>query len=212
MIYLIGGAPRVGKSIAAKKLAKKLKARLVSTDELCEHYSQTISEAERKEKFPFPGFSGNPAENKSAPEELVNFQLVEARSLEQEIHLMVSAASSNNETLVIEGVHLLPESIRNLVNESGVEIISAVFVGSKDAERVAEGIAKNSSPNNWMRNSNPAVIMQVAGFAAAFSVWIERECRKFGLPYVERTDDFEADIDRAVDYLTQDKDETRRSD
>ncbi len=202
MIYLIGGAPRVGKSIVAKRMAEKLGIRFVSTDELCEKYSQTIPEAERKGKFPFPGFSGDPTKNTSASEELVGFQLVEAKSLEPEVRRIISEALSKNEPLVIEGVHLLPESVKSIMDESGAGQMCMIFVGSKSAERIAGGIAKNSSPDNWMRNSNPAVIKQVAIFSAAFSEWIDKECRKFGLPHVERTDDFEADMERIVGIVS----------
>lgn len=203
MIYLIGGAPRVGKSIIAKRLAEKLSIRFVSTDELCERYSQAIPEAEREEKFPFPGFSGDSAENKSAPEELVGFQLTEAKSLEPEIRRIISRALSKDEALVIEGVQMLPDFVQSIAGETGPERIRVIFVGSKDAERVTEGITKNSSPDNWMKNSDPAVISQVARFVAAFSVWLDKECQKFGLPYVERTDDFEEDVQRIVGLVSR---------
>lgn len=43
MIYLIGGAPRVGKSIIGKKLANIVGATFVSTDELDESLSTLSS-------------------------------------------------------------------------------------------------------------------------------------------------------------------------
>lgn len=64
MIYLIGGSPRVGKSIIASKLSKSIGAKLVSTDDL------------KVPQHNLPGicFSGDPKENVMTPKERVNLK------------------------------------------------------------------------------------------------------------------------------------------
>jgi hypothetical protein len=63
MIYLIGGAPRIGKSLIANALGNMKQAMVLSTDELDEQYVATLSEDERVRKFPMPNFSGTPSHN-----------------------------------------------------------------------------------------------------------------------------------------------------
>ncbi len=200
MIYLIGGAPRVGKSLAANAITQATHVAPVSTDDVCGQVMAAMPEEERASKFPLPRFSGDPAENTLSPEDRVKLQIVSARSLEPEIDRIIADALSKQETLVLEGVHLLPDHVQELLEQHGTDSIRPVFVGSEDATRIVDGIQKNTNPNNWLREGNPAVIRQIAEFAAAFSAWIRGEAEIHSLTYIERTDDFEGDMKRFVDF------------
>ncbi len=194
MVYLIGGAPRVGKSIIARRLAQETGADLISTDDLWSESVKELTESERKEKYPFPGFSGTASENTLTSDELTRLQLIEAASLWPELDEVIRKAIAIDEPLVIEGVHLIPEYVDRLIAEFGPRRIRAVFVGSRDVADVAEGIAKNTSSDNWMKDANPEVISQLAAFVAAFSAHIKTEAERNRLKYEERTKDFEGDI------------------
>jgi len=205
MIYLLGGAPRIGKSIAAKRLAEQIGARLIKADDVGVDYANSLHEDERAEKLPFPGFSGDPQDNKLAPAELTRLQLVDAKSLEPELARLISEAQAAGTPLVLEGVQILPEFVRSIINRSGPENLHALFIGSTDAARAIDGISKNTSPDDWMRDSDTEVIKQVAAFAVDFSVWLKKACADAGLPYFERTDDFQKDLDFIVNSLLQGK-------
>lgn len=204
MIYLIGGAPRVGKSIVAKKIAETIEAAFVSTDDIYRQVTKELSEETRKEKFPLPDFSGTASENVLTPEERVELQLVCAKSLEPELDKIILQAFSRNEGLIVEGVHLLPEHVHQLAMQYGSTKLAALFIGLDDVDRVAEGIVNNTSPDNWMRESDPEVIRQVAEFVAAFSARIQKEAIKNDLSYQERTEDFEGDVNRFSESLLRD--------
>lgn len=201
MIYLIGGAPRVGKSIAAKHVSERAHATFISTDDVCSKVSNQLSEEERKIQFPLPGFSGTASENVLTPEKRVELSIVSAKSLEPEIDRLISEALRKDESLVIEGVHLLPEYVRQLLAQYGAEKFHVVFVGLTNVDRVVEGIMKNTSPDNWMRDSNPDVIRQVAEFVASFSRYMREESKQNHLFYQERTEDFESDIKLLAEQL-----------
>jgi len=196
MIYLIGGAPRVGKSIVARMLAESSQAAFIATDDMCDEAAKGLSEEERKARFPLPGFSGTASENTLTPEERVELQIITSKSLEPKLDQVISEAITKNKSLVIEGVHLLPEHVRRLLAEHGAEKFKVLFVGSNDVDRVMTGIAENTNPRNWTRNSSPEVIRQIAEFVAAFSAHIQKEATRNLLPYQERTDDFGADAKR----------------
>lgn len=188
--------------MAAKAIANATNAAFISTDDICEKTASAISEGERASKFPFPGFSGDPSENTLSPEDRLKLQIVSARSLEPEIDRMIAGAVSKQETLILEGVHLLPDHVRALVEQYGSKNISPVFVGSEEAGRIIDGIQKNTNPNNWLKESDPAVIKQVAEFAAAFSAWVRSEAEHNSLTYIERTDNFEGDMKQLIRFYS----------
>ncbi|MBP9747683.1 hypothetical protein KBD13_01975 [Patescibacteria group bacterium] len=201
MIYLIGGAPRVGKSIIANKVTEAMNATLVSTDDLCSEVTKVLSPEEKKRRFPLPGFSGTASENTLTPEERVELQCISASSLVPALDTVIASALSEHRDLVIEGVHLLPEYVSRLHTQYGAENVRVLFLGLSDVESIVEGIVQNTSPSNWMRNSDKEVIRQVAGFVAAFSVHIQKKAEAAGFPYQERTADFESDVRRFSEYL-----------
>ena len=201
MIYIVGGAPRVGKSIVAKKVSEGASATFISTDDVCHNMSSALSEEERNKQFPLPGFSGTASENVLTPEKRVELSIVSAKSLEPEIDRLISEALKKDGSLVIEGVHLLPEYVQRLLTQYGAETFHVVFVGLTNVDRVVEGIMKNTSPDNWMRESDSHVIHQVAEFVAAFSQYVEGESKQHHLFYQERTEDFERDIALLVEQL-----------
>lgn len=201
MIYLIGGAPRVGKSIIAKKIAEAEQAHFLSTDDICSKATKQLSPEEKKTKFPLPGFSGDPSENTLNPEERVKLQIISAKSLAPDIEKAIEAALSQKESLVIEGVHILPVQAREWIEKFGPDQFKVTFVGLENVEQIISGIMKNTSPDNWMRDSNPAVIRQVAEFVSAFSSNIRQEADKNHFPYDMRTEDFERDVRRIMECL-----------
>jgi 2-phosphoglycerate kinase len=204
MIYIIGGAPRVGKSIVAKRIAERTHAALISTDDICDKAMGELSEEERKITFPMPEFSGTASENTLTPDQRVKLSLISAKSLESEIDHLISNALTRNESLVIEGVHLLPNDVRELLSKYGTEKFKTLFIGSTDVDNVVDGIMKNTGANNWLRESNADVIRQVAEFVSAFSQYVKAEADKNDLSYQERAADFEADMKRFCDQMTQD--------
>ncbi|MBP9864705.1 hypothetical protein KBC54_04650 [Patescibacteria group bacterium] len=201
MIYLIGGAPRVGKSIVSKSIAQAKGIEPISTDDMESHFSESIPEERRRELFPLPGFSGEPSENTLTPDERVKLQTIGAESLKTEIEKTINEAINDHRDLVIEGIHLSPKIVRELIDKHGKDQIVASFVGSIDVERVISGMEKNTNPNDWLKDANEVVRQQVAEFVVAFSKYVQEETQKNGFSYLERTDAFESDMGRVTELL-----------
>lgn len=204
MIYLIGGAPRVGKSTLAKKIANRTQSHLVSTDTLCRRMIENLSAEEKRLLFPVPSFSGTASENTLTPEERILLQGISAKSVEPELETIITQALSKNESLVLEGIHLFPNYVHQLLLKYGPAKFTALFIGQTATDLVVEGIVKNTSPDNWLRESNPDVIRQVAEFVAAFSAHTQEQATLHGLTYQERTPIFESDLERFSQYLLND--------
>lgn len=201
MIYLIGGAPRVGKSTLAKKIADSTKSHVVSTDAVCSQMIDRLSAEEKRILFPVPSFSGTTSENTLTPKERVELQHISAKSVEPELDKVITQALDENESIVIEGIHLFPNYVHQLLLKHGPAKFATLFIGQTATDLVVEGIIKNTSPNNWLRESNPDVIRQVAEFVAVFSKHIREEAALHDLIYQERTPSFEHDLERFNQYL-----------
>ncbi|MBU2613360.1 hypothetical protein KJ925_02810 [Patescibacteria group bacterium] len=171
------------------------------TDDICESVEKKLPEDERQSKFPFPSFSGTASENVHTSDELVDFQYATAKALRPELDRIVEETLSNGESAVIEGVHLLPEQVREL-SDRHPKNIRAVFVGSEDIGRIIDGIMRNTSPDNWTRDSDSEVVRQIAEFASIYSGLIRKEAEANDLPYIERTDNFEKDMKSIVEAMT----------
>ncbi len=187
----------------AHALVQNTKANLISTDDLRSKVFHETPESEREAKFPLSGFSGTASENTLTPEKRVELQITEARSLQTEINRVVAEAIHDPQFLIIEGVHLLPDHVQKLREQFGGENIHVIFVGSHNIECVLEGMARNTNPNDWMKEADADVQRQVAEFVVAYSRWIKAEASKNALRYVERTEDFEHDLQEVVDLVTR---------
>ncbi|MEK7625279.1 MAG: hypothetical protein AAB467_02930 [Patescibacteria group bacterium] len=192
MIYIIGGAPRVGKSIIAGRLYAKIGARLISTDNL-EMPSNNLEPI---------GFFGNSEENILTPEARVELQIAEANLLQKTIQQIISKSVIGHEDVIIEGIHLLPNYVDRVRKEYGLKIIRPIFFGSRNIKLVFSGMVQNTNPNDWLKESSEIVRRQVAEFTCSFSRFLYQETRMYGLEYIEKSDNFESDVEFAMQYLT----------
>ncbi|MFH0928312.1 MAG: hypothetical protein V1821_02445 [bacterium] len=149
MIYILAGAPRVGKTIIANDLAAKLGVELISTDPLCERVKNTLSEPERRRLFPMTNFSFNPEENTMSVEERIEQQFRETESLQPEIEKLIQKADQSHGDSVFEGVHFRPAFIRELQK---AHEIKALFLLATDFSLALESYLNNSSEQDWLRD------------------------------------------------------------
>ena len=190
MIYLIGGAPRTGKSTIAKQFAEFIGGRFVSTDEI---------ESPSQDQSVF--FSDDAAKNTLTPKERLDSVINEANQIIRDIDGIINSAINNNEIIVIEGVHLFPAYVSGLMIKFGEKNLKAIFVGSSNIELMLQGMNQNTSPNNWPKNFNQEVKRQIALFTKEFSDYIGAESKKYNLPYKERSDNFQRDTNEVIEKL-----------
>jgi hypothetical protein len=88
---------------------------------------------------------------------------------------------------------LFPAYVSDFIKKFGKDNIKAIFIGSTNIDLILQGMAQNTSPNDWPRDFNQDVLRQIALFAEAFSDYLRGECEKHNLLYKERSGDFERD-------------------
>jgi hypothetical protein len=179
MIYLIGGAPRAGKSILGQRLCTTLKVGWVSTDLLME-LLRVANAAGRKMKWD------------AAPEAIT----ANAEWFFPYLERFVWGVSSLADHYVIEGVDFLPAQVAQLSTQYPIR---AVFLGC--SRLTLEGFNQFSGRSGY--GSLPeALRRQIVEDVPRWSAFIRQEADRFGYAYVDMVSDFPQRLAEAEMVLT----------
>lgn len=179
MIYMIGGAPRVGKTILCQKVAANLKIGWVSTDLLMELLKVRNDHGMKME------WNTSPNAIKSSAEKFFPY-----------LERFVWSVSSMTESYVIEGVDFLPAQVSQL--SKGYPIRS-VFVGC--SEMTLERFDQFPGHSAGYTFLPEEMKRQVVHDVPLWSDFIRQEAERFGFPYVDTSDDFSLRLQEAEAML-----------
>jgi hypothetical protein len=181
MIYLIGGAPRAGKSILGRQISATLKIGWIPTDILME-----LLRAKHVE--------GIKVEWNAAPEAIAATAEWFFPCLER----FVWSVSAMAESYVIEGVDFLPAQVAQL---SAQYQIRSVFLGcSKMTLEHFEQFGCTRGYAVLPEEMRRRIVQDVP----LWSQFIRQETKRFGYPYVDMVDDFPLRLREAEAVLTTD--------
>ena len=179
MIYLIGGAPRAGKSILGQRLCTTLKVGWVSTDLLME-LLRVANAAGRKMKWD------------AAPEAIT----ASAEWFFPYLERFVWGVNSLADHYVIEGVDFLPAQVAQLSTQYPIR---TVFLGC--SRLTLEGFTQFSGRSGY--GSLPeAQRRQIVEDVPRWSAFIRQEAERFGYAYVDMVSDFSQRLAEAEMVLT----------
>ena len=180
MIYLIGGAPRVGKTILSQQISTKLHIGWISTDLLMTLLSLTNVE-------------GIKTKWDAAPTALVT----NAEWFFPYLERFIWGVSSMAEHYVIEGVDFLPAQVAQLAAQYQVR---AVFLGCSrmTLERLdrfpGHSVGYSYLPEPMRR--------QIAQDVPRMSEFFRQQAERFGYPYIDMVSDFPQRLHEAEAVLT----------
>ena len=180
MIYLIGGAPRAGKTILGQQISRELRIGWVSTDLLLTLLRVTNVE-------------GMKTEWNAGPEAIT----ANAEWFFPYLERFVWGVSSMADDYVIEGVDFLPTQVVQLVAQYPIR---AVFLGcSRMAPSTLEQFPGRSrgyqSLPESMRN-------QIVQDVPLWSEFIRQEAERFRYPYIDTASSFPDRLREAEALLT----------
>ncbi|MCX6743823.1 MAG: hypothetical protein NT116_06365 [Candidatus Parcubacteria bacterium] len=201
MIYLIGGAPRCGKTILAKKIAATKKIGWISTDNLWEVVFYSTPKSQRRAKFPFH-FAPKP-KNKYhfevySPEEHWRMDMTESDSIWPGVKALIEHLINCRHDYVIEGVNLLPRLVNQLKNTRYWKNIRVVYLVKTDLNQIKEGIPKNKE-HDWILEGGIDVAGRLDKAAAMIqfeSRYMEKEAKKYHFKVVNTGSDFNKKINK----------------
>jgi 2-phosphoglycerate kinase len=203
MLYLIGGAPRVGKSIIAQQLMKEKGVPWLSTDVLRSICYDLTPEALREEFYPYVGVTDNNVVFSQPVDVIVKQQITEAESMKSSIKTFIKHQIDVRDNFILEGVHLLPKHIIDFYNENpGLQDqIKVLFIVDTNPENISKGLQMNTSHFDWLSGAKPNTYRAVAEFVAKFSKYIGEETNKYDMTLYSRTSDFADDIKNCAELM-----------
>jgi hypothetical protein len=180
MIYLVGGAPRTGKTILGQRISAKMKIGWISTDMLL-----TVLRAKQ--------VAGMKSEWNASPEAIRTAAEWFFPCLER----FIWGASSQAENYAIEGVDFLPTQIAQL---SDVYQIRSVFLGcSKMTPERFDQFPGHSPGYQYLPEETRR---QFAQDIPRWSEFVRSEAVLSGLTYIDMSYDFQARLQAAETVLT----------
>jgi hypothetical protein len=177
VIYLIGGAPRVGKSLLTHKLIAQKPMPAFSLD-----FLYNLSQVRN-----ISGFSGASILNKG-------------RLFYSTLEELLVNVNLRSENCVIDGEVILPEFIEEL---SEKYTIRCCFLGLSSAslETIIEHGGYFNWPNWKLDNGHGDEVKDLAERTVSRSLVIRNEAQKYGVPYCDLAADYEQTSIAALNHL-----------
>lgn len=210
MIYLIGGPPRCGKTVLAKKLSKKTKIPWLSCDTLDAITQEYTLEEKRREKYPYSflrrkgKMRGNDEfYNTYSPAQIINVLKQQAESVHKAIDTAIACEIADGNDYIIEGYHIVPSFAQKMIKKYGKQTVRAIFLTKFDAHKFAKDVHKSTTPNDWLivLTKKPETFVKVGKMVSEYSGIFEREAKKFGLKMFNTDTNFNNKISGAIKYL-----------
>jgi hypothetical protein len=178
MIVLIGGPPRVGKTRLARLVCARDAIPFASTDAIRE----VVNVAE-------PDFGRMPWRDLDAARVHADrfFPFLDAFVSEYDM--------PDGRSILVEGVEFLPKHAEQLAKKRSAR---CCFLGLSECSVEALEVA---TAGNWIWDVPPADRPGIAADIVELSLWLEHECARLGLPFVDRVGDDAAALERAYGIL-----------
>ncbi|MEI7741468.1 MAG: hypothetical protein WCJ29_03095 [bacterium] len=197
MIYLIGGAPRSGKTILSKRIAAQKNISWISTDSIRAMVLAGTKKSLISKKFPYQKVS---LEKNPAPE-LLRAEITESKTLWPNVEALIKQFIDCNEDYIVEGVHLMPRLVSKLKSTKYWKQIKIIYLVKDDLEKIQTGFALNTSAHDWLSGvvKDSDIAKRAARMVQIKSRYIAREARKCRFKVIVTDDDFNLKIKAAVD-------------
>lgn len=181
MLYLIGGVPRVGKSILANLILERNRIAYTQTDWIIHMLMFAAPQLGVKV---FTEFNKDEFKNKA-----INFYPF--------LYQFVKYNQPVVENYVIEGDSFLPEHVSLLQKEFNIK---ACFLGSSNLK--PETLLKNPSKNDWwIKKLSPQQLRDLCKWVIDMSSFLEKECGLYKISYFDVAINHREQIEKAYQYL-----------
>ena len=195
MIYLIGGAPRCGKTILAKKISIKKKISWITTDALRPVILAYVSKKERNNKFPYEALKINKNQyhfERYSPTKLLRAEIKEAYTMWPGLRALIQQLINCKQNYIIEGVHLLPQLINQFKNTRYWKNIEVIYLVKKDLNKIVQGLNKNKREFDWLSQGikNKDNLIKATKLIKTESDYFVKETRRYKLKVINTDTDF----------------------
>lgn len=197
MIYLIGGAPRVGKTQLVSEVIRRHPMHAVSTDAIRYMLRQTMP----KDILPASLWADD-AENLRLGnmQKILESQNTESTDLWPYLEQIMRSYDEDGYDLLFEGVAVIPSLIHNLKVPR-----KAIIIGNNSPQHgdtILRYAADN--PRDWLHKFSSDQVASYIDFFTYMGNWLQAEAEKYGVPFTEIHDElYHADVAAAAEVLLQ---------
>jgi hypothetical protein len=197
MLYLIGGAPRCGKTTVARQLARARCCSRVPADYLGTAFTNYIPATELQERYPAwqAATVDERYERYSSGEIIANYRTKAATTWPGLRDFLIYSLGDQHE-MVVEGYQIEPAFVHELRTGYPQFPISAVFLSRAQPSQLAADLQQSTDPSDWVLRSatEPATFSRVAAMVCDYSAFFRAEAQLYGFrvqvmdgPFEERT-------------------------
>ena len=187
MIYLIGGAPRTGKTTLGASLAKVKAIPYFSFDHITSVIYPYIPKNKYIDKFPLGNalkeskFSNDTFYMKYSAEEAVELYFRQAETCWPGIKNFINYALTDEHDLILEGWQIIPYFINQIINQKNKDYLKIIFLCKNNIKDIIRGIKEDKSKHNWVVNNtkNPETYLSIANMISYFSKRIKQDADTF---------------------------------
>lgn len=198
MIYLIGGAPRCGKSTVAKLVAKEHGATCISADALegiAYRYTPPMYISQVFPKTVMRQATGNSNDEMYAlhtKTEIVDAYLKQSQATWPAVESLAASGIAEGQSYVIEGHQVHPALISSLIETFGDQHVRGLVMFRSDAGDTVSSLRASQDPNDWViaKSKTPAVHGDIALMIVAYGRKLRTEAKRFGVPIQGMDGDF----------------------
>ena len=187
--YLIGGAPRVGKTTLAMRVIARHPMFAVSADAVRDVLQGVLKPATHPDLFEMLELSRHESAMAkfldNHPYEGVTMQNDESAIVWPSINQFIQTHLSDGQDILVEGVEILPEWLTYVTYDYKI-----VFLGNTSADH-ANQIAMQAHLNqhDWMHRYTDNSIASWAGLVREFSRYVKGQAAEHDMPFIETNDD-----------------------
>jgi hypothetical protein len=182
VLYIVGGAPRAGKSILAQRMLKECKVAYFPTDILMSGLVKAMPEL---------GLRPNDSPRTRAP---IMWPILQG---------MANAILENGEDYLLEGDVLMPAHVVELQERFGSAVRSCFMgYGSVDSIAKVRDIRRHAARRtDWSNECDDSHLLRIVGEFKALSEELRGECAEHDLAYFDGSTDLFDAIAQAAVYL-----------
>ncbi|MEN9558146.1 MAG: hypothetical protein RL141_515 [Candidatus Parcubacteria bacterium] len=191
MIYIIGGAPRCGKTIFSKMLSQKKHIPWFSSDVIATIVSPYISKKIKTKTLPVLNVCVDP------PQLLLRGEIQNAKILWPGMRQLLLSLLKHKQNAVVEGVHLFPNFIHELETMKGSGFarknIRALFLIKEDEQNIIEGFKKSDKSSDWLLQcvKTEEDMRNAAKMVKIKSMYLKKQAVKHGYRVINTEKDFQ---------------------
>jgi 2-phosphoglycerate kinase len=202
-IFLIGGPPKCGKTTLAKELSTKLNIPWISVDSLQNIVYEYADKNFRNKNFPHKNMKGDTNDETytlNSVENIINAYIDQGKTSYNAISMLVESQLVDKDNYIIEGYHITPEFVNQIISKFGNDNIVPIFLVKTDKDEFIKNIQKSTTPNDWIINKtkNLETFSKIADMVVNYSKYFELEAKKYNFSITSMDQNFSQQINQIL--------------